>query len=98
MHPGTSFPVGKVSFLDLYPFNFYEFLLAIGEKGLAEAIKNADISLLEPFRNKIIEYLKQYYFIGGIMQHMKSMAIVTNPLVNSYKRLVPGYEAPIYIA
>ncbi|MBO5069266.1 MAG: type I glutamate--ammonia ligase [Roseburia sp.] len=39
-----------------------------------------------------------YWFIGGIMKHMKGMAVVTNPLVNSYKRLVPGYEAPIYIA
>lgn len=39
-----------------------------------------------------------YYFIGGIMKHMKGMAAVTNPLVNSYKRLVPGYEAPVYIA
>ena len=38
------------------------------------------------------------YFIGGILKHMKGMALVTNPLVNSYKRLVPGYEAPIYIA
>ncbi len=39
-----------------------------------------------------------YYFIGGIMKHMKGMTAVTNPLVNSYKRLVPGYEAPVYIA
>lgn len=39
-----------------------------------------------------------YYFIGGIIKHMKGMALITNPLVNSYKRLVPGYEAPIYIA
>ena len=39
-----------------------------------------------------------YYFIGGIMKHMKGMTVITNPLVNSYKRLVPGYEAPIYIA
>ena len=39
-----------------------------------------------------------YYFIGGIMKHMKGMSVITNPLVNSYKRLVPGYEAPIYIA
>ena len=39
-----------------------------------------------------------YYFIGGLMKHVKGMAAVTNPLVNSYKRLVPGYEAPIYIA
>ena len=39
-----------------------------------------------------------YYFIGGIMKHIKGMAAITNPLVNSYKRLVPGYEAPVYIA
>lgn len=39
-----------------------------------------------------------YYFIGGLMKHMRGMAAITNPLVNSYKRLVPGYEAPIYIA
>ena len=39
-----------------------------------------------------------YYFIGGIMRHIKGMAAITNPLVNSYKRLVPGFEAPVYIA
>ena len=39
-----------------------------------------------------------YWFIGGLMKHMRSMAAITNPLVNSYKRLVPGYEAPVYIA
>lgn len=38
------------------------------------------------------------YFIGGLLRHVKSMTAVTNPLVNSYKRLVPGYEAPCYIA
>ena len=39
-----------------------------------------------------------YWFIGGLMKHMKGMTAITNPLINSYKRLVPGYEAPIYIA
>lgn len=39
-----------------------------------------------------------YYFIGGLMKHMKGITALTNPLVNSYKRLVPGYEAPVYIA
>ena len=39
-----------------------------------------------------------YYFIGGIMKHIKAVTFITNPLVNSYKRLVAGYEAPVYIA
>ncbi len=39
-----------------------------------------------------------YHFIAGIMKHIKGITAVTNPLVNSYKRLVPEYEAPVYIA
>jgi len=39
-----------------------------------------------------------YWFMGGLMRHAKGMCAITNPLVNSYKRLVPGYEAPVYIA
>ncbi|MGG6431740.1 type I glutamate--ammonia ligase [Anoxybacillus sp. D401a] len=39
-----------------------------------------------------------YQFIAGLLRHVKSFAAITNPLVNSYKRLVPGYEAPCYIA
>lgn len=39
-----------------------------------------------------------YYFIGGVMKHMKGMTVITNPLINSYKRLIPGYEAPVYVA
>lgn len=39
-----------------------------------------------------------YYFMGGLMKHVKGICAVTNPLVNSYKRLKPGFEAPVYIA
>ena len=42
--------------------------------------------------------LAAYGFIAGLLKHVRSMAAVTNPLVNSYKRLVPGYEAPCYLA
>lgn len=39
-----------------------------------------------------------YGFVAGLMDHIESMTLLTNPIVNSYKRLVPGYEAPVYIA
>ena len=38
-----------------------------------------------------------YYFIGGLMKHMKAITCITNPTVNSYKRFIPGYEAPVYM-
>ena len=38
------------------------------------------------------------YYIGGLMEHAPAITAITNPLVNSYKRLVSGYEAPVYIA
>ena len=41
---------------------------------------------------------KAYYFVGGLLAHSKEMALITNPIVNSYKRLTPGYGAPIYVA
>jgi len=39
-----------------------------------------------------------YAFLAGILEHIKAMTIITNPIINSYKRLVPGFEAPVYIA
>ncbi len=66
IHKGVSFPVGKVDTLDLYPLSFREFLLAVGEEGLENLIANMNEPLLEAYREKYIDWLKKYYFIGGM--------------------------------
>ena len=66
MHAGTSFPVGKVDFLDLYPLNFFEFLKALGEDELVDLINKNDIDLITVFTDKFKTYLKEYMFIGGM--------------------------------
>lgn len=62
----TSFPVGKVEFLDLYPLNFHEFLLAHNEQSLADLITHHDWPLITTFKDRFIERLRQYYFVGGM--------------------------------
>ncbi len=66
LHPGTSFPVGKVEFLDLHPMTFMEFLQALGEEQLLGLIRQQQWELITLFKAKYIELLKQYYFIGGM--------------------------------
>jgi len=67
LHKGTSFPVGKVDFLTLQPLTFQEFLEANKEKELVKFIKKTDhIPFPQPFVNKLIDYLKLYFVIGGM--------------------------------
>jgi predicted AAA+ superfamily ATPase len=66
LHPGTSFPVGKVEFMNLYPLCFSEFLLAIGEEKLNDLLKSHDWELIKVFRDKLIFCLKMYLFTGGM--------------------------------
>lgn len=65
-HAGTGFPVGKVDRLTLRPMSFYEFLLAIGEEGLAQAISQRDFALCRPFTARLAEKLKTYLLVGGM--------------------------------
>lgn len=74
LHQNTSFPVGKVEFLDLYPLSFSEFLEAIGENPLANLVSKLDWSLIAPFREKLIYHLRTYYFIGGMPEAVKIYA------------------------
>ena len=62
----TSFPVGQVEFLHLYPMNFKEFLLATGNKALAELIEAKDWTLLSTLKSKVIDLLKHYFYVGGM--------------------------------
>lgn len=66
LHQGTSFPVGKVDFMHLYPLNFYEFVCAMGEKQLAQLLESADYEMINTFSTKYTELLKKYYYIGGM--------------------------------
>jgi len=66
LNSGTSFPVGKVEFLDLHPLTFTEFLEATGEHSLVQLLNKIDWQTITLFKNKFIERLKQYYFVGGM--------------------------------
>lgn len=66
IHEGVSYPVGKVDLLDLYPLNFREFLYAMGENGLADALKTKEYSVIDNFSDKYLFWLKNYYYTGGM--------------------------------
>jgi len=66
IHKGVSFPVGKVDTLELHPLNFREFLSAVGEIGLVKLIEKKDFALMNAFHDKYADWLKKYYFIGGM--------------------------------
>jgi uncharacterized protein len=66
LHQHTSFPVGKVEFLDLYPLSFPEFLMATKQQPLLDLLKSKDWALIKSFKEKYIQLLRQYYFIGGM--------------------------------
>ena len=72
IHKGTSFPVGKVDTLELHPLCFREFLMAVGEDGLAGLIESADFEMMSTFRDKYTDWLKKYYFIGGMPEVVAS--------------------------
>ncbi|OYX97006.1 MAG: ATPase, partial [Sphingobacteriia bacterium 35-40-5] len=72
MHANQSFPVGKVNFLDLYPMNFQEFLLANKQEALVQLLKTMDWEMMNSFKDKLITQLKQYYFIGGMPEVVSS--------------------------
>ena len=74
LHQGTSFPVGKVEFMHLYPLNFREFLMAMGEQQLADLLWNQDETLINAFSGKYTDYLRKYYYVGGMPEAVQCFA------------------------
>ncbi|MBE0450956.1 MAG: ATP-binding protein [Clostridia bacterium] len=66
MHKGTSFPVGKVEFMDLYPLSFTEFMRAMGKEQFVELIEQGSFGLATTFKQEYITLLKHYYYVGGM--------------------------------
>lgn len=74
LNAGTSFPVGKVDFMDLYPLSFSEFLEAVNEQGLADLLKSHDWGLVTSYAGRYIDWLKKYYYVGGMPEAVAAFA------------------------
>ena len=107
MHESVSFPVGKVEFMDLYPLSFREFLNALGQSQLVTVLEKEDWELISLFHNKLVEYLKIYYFVGGmpgvVMEYLDTkdfnrVRVVQQEILNAYdndfSKYAPNKEVP----
>lgn len=74
LHQDISFPVGKVDFLYLKPLSFPEFLKALDETRLADLIENPDWGIINVFKDKLLNYLRYYLFVGGMPEVVSHFA------------------------
>jgi len=73
-HSGTGFPVGKVEYLNLYPLSFKEFLLAMSENQILEIIDKNDFEMQKVFKERIIDLLRRYCYVGGMPKAVLSFS------------------------
>jgi hypothetical protein len=66
LHPGESFPVGKVDILEMHPMSFSEFLLAVNESQLLDFLVEKDWDSIGILHERYINLLRQYYYVGGM--------------------------------
>lgn len=94
LHHGTSFPVGKVDFLKLYPLSFKEFLMATGKGPFAELLDKQDFQMITSFRQTYIDALKHYYFVGGMPEAVQNFTENEdfNEVRDIQKRILAAYE------
>lgn len=94
LHRGTSFPVGKVDFLKLYPLSYKEFLKALGNEQFVDLLEKHDYTMITNFKQTYLDALKQYYFVGGMPEAV--LHFVENKDFNEVrgiqKRILNAYE------
>ena len=92
---GEPFPVGKVNILRMYPLDFEEFLMAAGEDSLSNLFHQADWELLNILQTKYIDFLRQYYYVGGMPEvvadyvknhDLQKVRIKQNEILDAYRR------------
>lgn len=94
LHEGTSFPVGKVDFLNLYPLTFKEFLLAMNKDKFVSLMDTRDYEMISAFKEDFIDLLKQYYFVGGMPEAVNTFVEERdfNLVRQIQKRILLAYE------
>lgn len=94
LHGGTSFPVGKVDFLSLYPLSFKEFLMATVGEGFAELLEKQDFPMITALKQTYMDALRQYYFVGGMPEAVQSFLEDKNfnQVRDIQKRILMAYE------
>lgn len=95
LHSQESFPVGKVEILTIFPMSFEEFLTATGNETMLKLIQERKTSVIETIREKYIDLLRQYFFVGGMPEVVKkyvesreltAVRNIQNNILQNYKR------------
>ncbi len=94
LHEGTSFPVGKVDFLHLYPLSFREFIMAVEGGRYTELLDDHNFDMISSFKQVYINALKQYFFVGGMPEAVQSFIDDKdyNEVRDIQKRILEAYE------
>ena len=94
LHSGTSFPVGKVEFMDLYPLSFKEFLCAVGKEKLSDLLEEKDFQMAGILKDEYIDLLKEYYYIGGMPEAVNDYIINSDfiRVREIQKQILEAYE------
>ncbi len=94
LHQGTSFPVGKVEFLDLYPLSFFEFMIAMGKERYVELLQKGNFDMATAFKQDYVDLLKHYYYVGGMPEVVQAFADNRdfNEVREIQQRILAAYE------